>query len=62
MMRVMFLQKKIFSLLPKKISCNSSLKYLGAVLQQIFNEHWHTVAFASRSLNESEQIYWQLEK
>ena len=62
MMRVVFVQKKNIFFASKKISCNSSLKYLGAVLQQIFNEHWHTVAFASRSLNESEQIYWQLEK
>ena len=43
------------SLLPIKVSCDASKKGLGVVWEQKENEHWHPIAYASHSLNKSEQ-------
>ena len=54
---------KIFNAnLPTKISCDASLKGLGAVLEQQHDNIWYPVAYASRSLTSAEQNYCQLEK
>ena len=50
------------TLLPIKVSCDTSEKGLEAVLEQKENERWHPIAYASRTLNKSEQNYCQLEK
>ena len=53
---------KIYNLLlPIKLSCGSSEKGLGSVLEQKKNECWHPIVNASRSLNKSEQNYCQLQ-
>ena len=49
-------------LLPIKVSCDASKRGLGAVLEQKEIERWHPIAYASRTLNKSEQNYCQLEK
>ena len=48
--------------LPTKISCDASLKGLGAVLEQRHNDTWYPVGYASRSLTSAERNYCQLEK
>ena len=47
--------------LPIKVSCDASLKGLGAVLEQK-HDIWHPVSYASRSLTSAEENYCQLEK
>ena len=47
---------------PTKISCDASMKGLGAVLEQKHDETWYPIAYASRSLSSSEQNYSQIEK
>ena len=47
---------------PVKVTCDASKLGLGAVLQQKEEGQWKPVAFASRSLTQSEQIYAQIEK
>ena len=49
-------------LLSIKVFCDASEKGLGAVLEQKEKERWHHIAYASCTLNKSEQNYWQLEK
>ena len=48
-------------LLPIKVSCEASEKGLGAISKQKKNEPWHPIAYASRTLNKSEQSYFQLQ-
>ena len=48
--------------LPIKVACDASENGLGPVLEQKENELWHPIAYASRTLNKSEQNYCQLEK
>ena len=50
------------SILPTKISCDASLKGLGAILEQKHNDSWYPVGYASRSLTSAERNYCQLEK
>ena len=50
------------SILPTKISCDASLKGLGAILEQKHNDSWYQVGYTSRSLNSAERNYCQLEK
>ena len=38
---------------PTKISCDASMKGLGAVLEQKHDEAWYPIAYASRSLSSS---------
>ena len=45
-----------------KVSADASSYGLGAVLLQHTGNHWRTVAFASRSLSETETHYAQIEK
>ena len=47
---------------PVKVTCDASKLGLGAVLQQKEEGQWKPVAFASRSLTQSEQIYAQIER
>ena len=47
---------------PIKVTCDSSKFGLGAVLEQKEEGSWKPVAFASRSLSQSEQNYAQIEK
>ena len=47
---------------PIKVTCDASKLGLGAVLQQKEEGQWKPVAFASRSLTQSEQNYAQTEK
>ena len=47
---------------PTKISADASSHGLGAVLLQQFNSQWKPVAFASRSMTETERRYAQIEK
>ena len=47
---------------PTKISADASSHGLGAVLLQQSNEVWSPVAFASRSMSETERRYAQIEK
>ena len=44
------------------MSCDTSEKGLGAVLEQKENQRWHPIAYASHTLNKSDQNYCQLEK
>ena len=48
--------------LPIKASCDTSMKGLGAVLEQKHHDIWHPVTYASRSLISAEENYYQLEK
>ena len=54
--------KSFDSKLPTKISCDASLKGLGAVLEQKHNDIWYPVGYTSRSLISAEKNYCQLEK
>lgn len=45
-----------------KLSADASLYGLGAVLLQKEGEQWRPVAYASRSMTETEQRYAQVEK
>ena len=47
---------------PIKVTCDASKLGLGAVLQQKEGGQWKPVAFASRSLTQSEQNYAKIEK
>lgn len=47
---------------PTKISADASAYGLGAVLLQQHEEHWKPVAFASRSMTDTEKRYSQIEK
>ena len=47
---------------PHKLSTDSSKDGLGCVLLQEEFVGWHTVAYASRSMNEAEKEYVQVEK
>ena len=47
---------------PSKVSSDASKVGLGAVLEQQHPTGWHPIAFASRSLNPSEQNYCPLER
>ena len=47
---------------PTKVSADSSSYGLGAVLQQLVDNVWRPVAFASRSLTETESRYAMVEK
>ena len=40
-----------------RVKCNASAKGLGANIEQKHNNTWHTIAFASRFLNEHESRY-----
>ena len=50
------------SKLRTKISCDASLKGLGAVLEQKRNDPWYPVGYASRPLTSAERNYCQLGK
>ena len=54
--------KFVDSKLLTKISCDASLKGLGAVLEQKHNDIWYPVGYVSRSLTSAEWNYCQLEK
>ena len=47
---------------PTKVSADASVFGLGAVLLQQHNSTWKPVAFASRSMSETERRYAQIEK
>ena len=47
--------------LPTRLRTDSSLIGLGAMIEQSFDGEWHPIAFASRSLDESEQNYASIE-
>ena len=47
---------------PHELSTDSSKDGLGCVLLQEEFDGWHTVAYASRSMNEAEKEYVQVEK
>ena len=48
--------------LPIKVSCDTSMKRLGAVLEQKHCDTWHPVSYASRSLTSAEEILGNLKK
>ena len=48
--------------LPIRISCDASTLGLGAVLEQKSEAEWYPIAYASRSLTNSEKNYSQMEK
>ena len=48
--------------LPTKVCANASSHGLGAVLMQKSNSSWKPIAFASRSMTETQQRYAQIEK
>ena len=48
--------------MPTKISCDTSKKGLGAVLEQQHENIWHPIGYVSRTLTSAEQNYCQLEK
>ena len=45
-----------------KLECDASSTGIGAALFQKFNNEWHPIQFASRTLNKSEQNYAQIER
>ena len=45
-----------------KVSADTSSHGLGAMLLQLHNNSWKPLAFASRSISETELIYAQIEK
>ena len=45
-----------------KVSCDASMKGLGAVLEQKHHGTWRPVSYAGRSLTSAEENYFQLEK
>ena len=48
--------------LPPRVSSDASKSGLGAALEQLHDNEWHPVAYASRSMTSAEQNYWQVEK
>ncbi|CAB4033003.1 retrotransposon-like family member retr-1 [Paramuricea clavata] len=48
--------------LPTRIRTDSSSIGLGAMLEQRIDDSWHPIAFASRTLEKSEQNYAQIER
>ena len=48
--------------LPTRLRTDSSLIGLGAMIEQSLNGEWHPIAFASRSLDKSEQNYASIER
>ena len=48
--------------LPTRLRTDSSLIGLGAMIEQQLNGEWHPIAFASRSLEKSEQNYASIER
>ena len=45
-----------------KVSCDATMKGLGAVLKQKQHDIWHLVSYTSRSETSAEENYCQLEK
>ena len=45
-----------------KVSADASKDGLGAVIEQKHEDDWHSIAYASRSLQSSEKNYSQIEK
>ena len=47
---------------PSRLKTDASSEGLGALIEQKFGEEWKPIGYASRSLNESEKQYAQIEK
>ena len=48
--------------LPVKVLYDTSMKWLGAVLEQKHHSIWHPVSYANRSLTSAQENYCQLEE